>query len=363
MPAILVLEDGTSFIGQGFGAQGRSFGEAVFNTGMTGYQEVLTDPSYAGQIVTMTYPLIGNYGINEEDAQSEQPQVRGFVVREAASFPSNWRSQESLEQYLRRHGIIGLMGVDTRALTRRLRQHGTMRGIISTRPEDVAAPAGLAEEARNTAFAGPALVPSVSTRRAYEIPGSGYRVVVLDFGIKRSILKSLASLGCHLMVLPWNTTADAVMALRPDGVFLSNGPGDPKDVPQAAATLRQLLGRYPIFGICLGHQILGLALGADTYKLKFGHRGANHPVKELASSRVYITSQNHGYAIAPESLPPELRITHLNLNDGTVEGLEHTDLPVYSVQYHPEAAPGPWDSTYLFQRFLDYMARGRKAYA
>lgn len=361
--AILVLEDGTTFTGQGFGAPGRSFGEVVFNTGMTGYQEVLTDPSYAGQIVTMTYPLIGNYGINDEDAQSARPQVRGLVVREAANFPSNWRSQESLEQYLRRHGITGIMGVDTRALTRRLRQHGTMRGILSTRPEDGAAPARLAAEARNTVLDGPALVPSVSTPQAGEVPGSGYRVVVLDFGIKRNILRSLADLGCHLLVVPWNTTAGEIAALRPDGIFLSNGPGDPKDVPEAAATLRQLLGRYPIFGICLGHQILGLALGGDTYKLKFGHRGANHPVKELASSRVYITSQNHGYAIDPESLPGELRVTHLNLNDNTVEGMEHSQLPVYSVQYHPEAAPGPWDSTYLFQRFLDYMGKGRTAYA
>lgn len=355
--AVLALEDGTTFLGRALAARGRQFGEVVFNTGMTGYQEVLTDPSYAGQIVTMTYPLIGNYGINEEDAESSRPQVRGLVVREACGYPSNWRSQEDLEHYLARHGIVGIQGVDTRSLTRRLREQGTMRGIISSEPQDVARPEELVSQARASQLDGPALVPGVTAPAAYHLVGKGYRVVVMDFGIKQNILRCLHQFDLDLIVVPCRTTVDEIDAYRPQGIFLSNGPGDPKDVPQAIATVRKLIGRYPIFGICLGHQIMGLALGADTFKLKFGHRGANHPVKELADGRVYITSQNHGYAIDAQSLPEELHITHINLNDGTVEGMEHRYLPVYSVQYHPEAAPGPRDSAYLFERFLQQMAQ------
>ncbi|KKM10000.1 carbamoyl phosphate synthase small subunit [Clostridiales bacterium PH28_bin88] len=359
MTAILALEDGTIFRGKGFGYQGRQSGEVVFNTGMTGYQEVLTDPSYAGQIVTMTYPLIGNYGLNDQDSESAAPRVRGFVVREACDHPSNWRAREALSGYLARHRIIGLAGIDTRALTRRIRNHGTMRGFLSTLPEDVNRPEALAAEAAQLKLTGPELVRSVATTETYRLPGHGPRVVVLDFGIKQNILRMMAGMGCDLAVVPGYTPADQVLALDPQGVFLSNGPGDPKDVPEAIVSMRELIGRRPIFGICLGHQILALALGGDTYKLKFGHRGANHPVQDLATGRVYITSQNHGYAVDAESLPPDVTVTHRNLNDGTVEGLRHRDLPLFSVQYHPEAAPGPEDSRYLFDEFLQMIHEQR----
>ncbi|MCR4420431.1 MAG: glutamine-hydrolyzing carbamoyl-phosphate synthase small subunit [Clostridia bacterium] len=350
---VLVLEDGTVFDGQAFGAMGRAFGEVVFNTSMTGYQEVLTDPSYAGQIVTMTYPLIGNYGLNDQDDQSRRPWVQGLIVREACAEPSNWRCQETLEEYLARHGIIGLAGLDTRALTRRLRTYGTMRGLITTEPEEVAEPKKLVQEVKATPFGGPSLVRRVTTSQPYHLAGPGPRVVVVDLGVKLNILKELQGYDLDVVVVPSFYSAAEILAYSPKGVLFSNGPGNPKDVPEAIATARELAySGLPLFGICLGHQILGLALGGDTYKLKFGHRGSNHPVKDLLIGRVYITAQNHGYALAQESLPPETEITHLNLNDGTVEGIRHRELPIHGVQYHPEGGPGPEENRYLFQEFV-----------
>lgn len=353
MKAYLALEDGTCFTGEAFGATGKANGEVVFNTGMTGYQEILTDPSYCGQIVTMTYPLIGNYGINREDMESARPRARGLVVHSLAEHPSNWRAELKLEEFLAAHGVVGIRGIDTRALTRRLRRSGTMRGVIATGDWPLEQ---LAEEARQSPpLSGQQLVPQVTTPEPYSLPGSGPHVVVVDFGVKENILRWLTKLSCRVTVVPAGTTAEEVLEYRPDGVLLSNGPGDPKDVPDAVRTIRDLLGTLPIFGICLGHQLLGLALGADTYKLPFGHRGGNHPVKDLATGRVYITSQNHGYAIDARTLPREVEASHVNLNDGTVEGLRHWRLPAFSVQYHPEACPGPEDSAYLFDRFMKMM--------
>ncbi|CCO07208.1 glutamine-hydrolyzing carbamoyl-phosphate synthase small subunit [Desulforamulus hydrothermalis] len=350
MQAYLALEDGTVYAGTGFGAGGEQWGEVVFNTGMTGYQEVLTDPSYCGQIVVMTYPLIGNYGINKDDFEAKSSFVRGFVVKEACYRPSNWRVSNKIDEFLARQGIIGIAGIDTRALTRRIRNYGTMRGVICTGAVD---PRELVEKAKSCPpISGQELVPTVATKEIYTVPGSGPRIALLDFGAKANIIRCLNNRGCEVIVLPPTTAAADILALNPQGVMLSNGPGDPTDVPYAIQTVKQLIGQLPIFGICLGHQILGLAVGGKTYKLKFGHRGANHPVKDLVSGRVYITSQNHGFAVAAESLPPDVAVSHLNLNDNTVEGLCHKYLPVFSVQYHPEAAPGPMDSEYLFDRFL-----------
>ena len=382
--AALVLEDGAVFLGEAFGAAGSARGEVVFNTGMTGYQEVLTDPSYAGQMVVMTYPLVGNYGINLDDSESWKPHVRGFIVREVCDEPSHWRSVQSLNDYLKANRILGLSGVDTRALTRHLRRHGTLRGVLTTDipqeraghgPDNAALPpdvpdapalppemvARLAEEARQVRLDG--IVAEVTTPRPYHfglpLPVAAeppFRVAVLDFGVKQNILRELVRHGCDVTVLPAATPADDVLALHPDGVLLSNGPGDPKDVPEAVDTTRALLGRVPIFGICLGHQILALSLGADTYKLGYGHRGSNHPVKDLASGRITITTQNHGYAIRDESVADlPVTVTHRNLNDRTVEGLRHLELPAFSVQYHPEAGPGPQDSDQLFDAFLQQM--------
>ncbi len=353
----LILEDGTVLEGEAFGAAGTSVGEVVFNTGMTGYQEVLTDPSYAGQIVTMTYPLIGNYGINADDIESWKPHVRGFLVREWCDLPSHWRSTGTLEAYLREHSIIGLCGIDTRALTRHLRRRGTMRGALTT--DAGAAPDALAALAREWSPAG--LVEEVTTREPYtlEPPNPdepGPHVVVVDFGVKRNILRSLRNLGCRVTVVPAGSTADEILARRPDGVLLSNGPGDPADVAGAPEMVRGLVGKLPLFGICLGHQILGLSFGGRSFKMKFGHRGVNHPVTDLETGRSYITTQNHGYALDPGSLEGTgLVVTHTNLNDGTVEGMRHTSLPVFSVQYHPEACPGPEDSMFLFDRFFEMM--------
>ena len=357
MKGKLILEDGSEFPGllcvdeTRFSATGAA-GEVVFNTGMTGYQEVLTDPSYCGQIVTMTYPLIGNYGVADIYNQSRQSFVRGFVIGELCDLHSSWQAENSLAAYLKERDIPCIYGVDTRAITRRIRSHGTMRGVI--------VPEALPAEAVKMLLAAPAstqVVAEVTTPQTYVIEGNGPHVAVMDFGIKQNILNSLSRIGCKLTVLPAGTPAAQVLALNPDGIFLSNGPGDPKDVPADIATVKELLGKKPVFGICLGHQLLALACGGDTYKMKFGHRGANHPVKDLATGRVYITSQNHGYAIQEESLAgKELTVTHRAVNDGTVEGMRHNRLPAFSVQYHPEAAPGPDDNTYLFDQFMQLMA-------
>lgn len=351
---ILALEDGSVFAGELHG-DGPVVGEVVFNTSMTGYQEILTDPSYAGQIITMTYPLIGNYGVNSEDEESLGVHARGLVVRELAAKPSYWRAERTLGEYLRAQNVVALSGVDTRALTRRLRQRGTMRGVIAPGDAD---PMELVEAARQTPVGGETdLVAEVTAKQVYTTGVGGRRVALLDFGAKGNIVSDLMRAGLSVTVFPAATPAAEILACEPAGVVLSNGPGDPKSVPYAVATVRELLGRVPLFGICLGHQLLALAAGGETFKLKFGHRGANHPVKDLASGRVYITAQNHGYAVDPESLPKELAVSYVNLNDQTVEGMVHRELPVYSVQYHPEASPGPYDSEYLFSQFLELIER------
>lgn len=360
-PAVLYLESGSLFEGRSFGAEGDSLGEVVFNTSMTGYQEVLTDPSYAGQIVVMTQPEIGNYGTNPEDPESTRPHVRGFVVRECSRIYSNWRADQSLSSYLEKWGICGISDIDTRRLVREIREVGAMRGIISTTSLDSVTLAARLQAL--PPMAGSDYVRTVTTAAAYawETPATRYRVVAYDFGIKHNILRSLAQRGCELTVVPAETSAEQVLALRPDGVFLSNGPGDPEPLDYAAANVRRLLGRIPIFGICLGHQILGLALGGRTFKLKFGHRGANQPVKNLVSGKVEITSQNHGFAVDPDSLPAAaVELTHVNLNDQTLEGLSHRSEPAFSVQYHPEASPGPHDSLYLFDEFIQLMEERKR---
>jgi len=359
LKAILALEDGTCFFGNAFGSMGERWGEVVFNTGMTGYQEILTDPSYCGQIIVMTYPLIGNYGINREDFESGKSYARGLVVKEQCEHPSNWRASYKINDFLAREGVPGISGVDTRALTRHLRSFGAMRGVISN---DVADPAALSEKARHCPqLTGQQMVPEVSSAKAYRVEGQGKRVVLIDFGSKLNIIRHLQRRDCDIHVVPHNTGAQEIMALNPDGVMLSNGPGDPADVPYAAQTVREMAGHVPIFGICLGHQIMSLAMGARTYKMKFGHRGSNHPVKDLITGRVYITSHNHGFSVEEESMAGlGLEVTHRNLNDQTVEGMRHVSLPLFSVQYHPEASPGPTESEYLFEQFLEMMEQHRK---
>ncbi|HYU78928.1 MAG TPA: glutamine-hydrolyzing carbamoyl-phosphate synthase small subunit [Vicinamibacterales bacterium] len=378
MNAILALEDGTWFKGVSAGASGETSGEVVFNTSMTGYQEVLTDPSYAGQIVTMTAPQIGNYGVAAADRESGAPKVAGFIMRDPSPIASNWRSQGTLRDYLTRHGIVAIGDIDTRALTRKLRSVGVMRGVIATGA--ALDPDELVQKARAIPqMEGSDLVRDVTCVEPYDFSPTladtvveatfgvlperharkTLRVAAYDYGIKLNILRRLAAHGCAVRVFPASAPAADVLAWEPDGIFLSNGPGDPAAVTYAIDHVRTLVdtGERPIFGICLGHQLLGLALGASTFKLKFGHRGANHPVKQLANSKVEITSQNHGFAVDPESLPANARVSHLNLYDGTVEGLRHTEKPIYSVQYHPEASPGPHDADYLFRQFIEEMEK------
>ena len=387
--AILALADGRTYEGIAFGAEGEAVGEVVFNTSMTGYQEILTDPSYEGQLVAMTYPEIGNVGVNPEDVESRKPFMKGFIVRDYTALPSNWRAAEPLHDYMRRHGIVGIQNIDTRTLVRHLRDHGSQEGIISTlnsNPEEL-----VAKAKASPGLVGLDLVRDVTCAEAYdwdegmwELEG-GYKkrdaqrrtgkgkrvgkgsfrspryfVVAYDFGIKYNILRNLAESGCRVRVVPAATSAEDVLAMNPDGIFLSNGPGDPDAVPYAKENVQKLIGKKPIFGICLGHQIMGLALGGKTYKLKFGHHGGNQPVMDLTTRKVEITAQNHGFAVDADSLKGAVEVTHLNLNDNTVEGLAHRELPIFSVQYHPESSPGPHDANYLFRRFIDLMAKEKK---
>jgi carbamoyl-phosphate synthase small subunit len=365
MKAILALEDGRTFAGRAFGAEGEVCGEVVFNTSLSGYQEILTDPSYAGQIVVMTYPHIGNYGMNREDEESMKPYVQGFVAREFSAFTSNWRALESLEEYLKRYGIISISDVDTRAIVRHIRTRGAMRGIISSVDLDGER---LAARARNAPqMTGQDLASLVTCQGSYcwqDAPAAAadrFRVIAYDYGIKRTILSNLARSGCDITVVPAHASARDVLDMHPDGIFLSNGPGDPAPLGYAVDNVRRLLGKVPIFGICLGHQIMGLALGGKTYKLKFGHRGANQPVKNILTGRVEITAQNHGFAVDVDSLHPRrVEPTHFNLNDQTLEGIRHLQVPAFSVQYHPEASPGPHDSHYLFTEFKRLMTEFRR---
>ncbi len=369
-PALLVLADGTAYPGWSFGASGTTIGEVVFNTGMTGYQEVLTDPSYRGQIITFTYPELGNTGVNPADEESARPQVKGCIARNISARPSNWRSTQSLQDYLKQHGVLGIYGIDTRALTRKIRSTGAMNGAIST---EILDPADLLLKVQEApSMAGLNLVKDVTTKAMYEWSeptdavwefaaqpqpeAAPLTVVAIDFGVKRNILRRLASYGCRVIVVPANTPPEEILKYEPDGIFLSNGPGDPAAVTEGIATAKALLASYgkPMFGICMGHQILGLSMGAETFKLKFGHRGLNQPCG--LNQQVEITSQNHGFAITAESLPDtDIEITHLNLNDQTVAGIKHKTLPLFSVQYHPEASPGPHDADYLFEKFVQTM--------
>jgi len=385
MKAILALADGKYFEGAAFGAEGEALGEVVFNTSMTGYQEILTDPSYEGQLVAMTYPQIGNTGVNPVDIESRRPFMRGFIVKDYTVQPSNWRATQSLHEYMTANGIVGIQGIDTRSLVRHLRDHGAQEGIISTTETN---PAELVAKAKaSPGLIGQDLVKNVSCAEAYDwnegvwdlvggykkreasktakrrgrgsFTAPGFFVVAYDFGIKYNILRNLAESGCRVKVVPASMPAEEVLALNPDGIFLSNGPGDPDAVLYAKENVQKLIGKKPIFGICLGHQILGLALGGKTFKLKFGHHGGNQPVLDLITRKVEITAQNHGFAVDADSLGGAAEVTHLNLNDKTVEGLRHRELPIFSVQYHPESSPGPHDANYLFKRFTDMMAKHR----
>ena len=368
MKAILLLEDGTVFEGTSFGAKGQKCGEVVFNTSMTGYQEILTDPSYNEQIITMTYPLIGNYGTNRADTESRKVFASGFIVKENCDYPSNWRNKGSLSNYLKKSNVVGLEGIDTRKLVKHIRTEGAMRGIISSTEFRIT---NLAKKLREyPGLVGRDIVKNVTVRKPYawdqgvidilnnqqKKPKTKYKVIAFDFGIKRNILRLLYSHGCDVCVVPANTSVKEVLARKPDGVFLSNGPGDPAPVSYAIEIVKQLLGKVPVFGICLGHQILALALGGRTYKLKFGHRGANHPVKNLKTGKIEITTQNHGFCVDMDSLKDkDVELTHINLNDNTLEGFRCRSIPAFCVQYHPEASPGPYDSAYLFAEFIKLM--------
>lgn len=360
------MEDGRTFHGASFGATGETFGEMVFNTSMSGYQEILTDPSYAGQIVAMTYPLIGNYGVNETDVESRRPWVEGFVVREASRIHSNWRSTRSLGDYLKKNNIVGIEHIDTRALVRHIRDKGAMRAGISTIDLDkesmlkkvLAAPSMNNRELASTVTTEERFEYEAETRAVASVPSADlkYHIVAYDFGVKSNSLREFTKRGCKVTVVPAGTSAQEVLDLKPDGIFLSNGPGDPASMQQVVAEIKKLTAsQVPMFGICLGHQLLGEAFGAETYKMKFGHRGGNQPIKDLTTGKVEITSHNHGFAVDADSLPTDVEVTHINLNDNTVAGLRHKTLPIFSVQYHPESAPGPHDSEYLFERFVELM--------
>jgi len=371
MKAILALADGRIFRGRAFGASGEASGEVVFNTSMTGYQEILTDPSYCGEIVTMTYPLIGNYGVNTEDVESRKPFLSAFVVKEYSEITSNWRSEKTLDAYLKENGIVGICDIDTRALVRHIRDKGAQTGVVSTIDDDPQSVVRKAQAAPS--LVGRDLVRDVTCDAPYHwtegpwvwpdgytaCEKSRFKVVAYDFGIKRNILRNLVGAGCDVTVVPAMTSAEEVLSMNPDGVFLSNGPGDPAPIVYAQESIRKLIGKVPLFGICLGHQLLALALGGETYKLKFGHRGGNQPVRREETGRIEITSQNHGFAVRPESIADTAVVSHINLNDNTVEGLEHKTLPLFSVQYHPEASPGPHDARYLFGRFIEMMEKFR----
>ena len=354
MKRLLILEDGTVFEGEAFGSDSFRIGELVFNTSMTGYQEILTDNSYCGQIVMMTYPLIGNYGINRDDFESIEPAVFGFVVKDLCDVPSNWRSRETLDDFLKLNDIPGIYDVDTRAITRKLRDKGTMRAVIAPADCDVDK---VVEQLRATDYLHDQ-VDRVSSKKIFPIPNRGKKVVLMDFGAKLGIVRELSRRGCDLIIVPWNTSAKTIMSFHPDGVMLSNGPGDPTDIPEAIETIRELMGQTVIFGICLGHQLISLACGAKTYKLKFGHRGGNHPVVDLSNGKVWMTSQNHGYAVDNDSLEgTDLVMSYQALNDKSNEGVRHTKLPVFSVQFHPEASAGPEDSQPLFDQFIELMEK------
>ncbi|MFH1413372.1 MAG: glutamine-hydrolyzing carbamoyl-phosphate synthase small subunit [Candidatus Omnitrophota bacterium] len=358
MNAILALENGRIFKGKSFGARGEACGEVVFNTSMAGYQEIITDPSYKGQIVTMTYPLIGNYGVNQDDLESRKPFLEGFLVREYSKIASNWRKDNSLGDYLKVNNILGIEGIDTRLLTLNIREQGAMKAVISTEDFDEER---LVKKAKDSpGLLGRDLVKDVTIKRRYIWPGDKpkYRVVVIDCGVKYNILRELSSNNCQAIVVPAHTDASGILKIRPDGVLLSNGPGDPEAVKYVVKATKELLGKLPIFGICLGHQMLGLALGGSTYKLKFGHHGGNHPVKDLKTGKVHITVQNHGFCVDINSLnKKDITITHLNLNDHTLEGIKHKKLPAFSVQFHPEASPGPNDAKYIFREFRELIEK------
>lgn len=357
MKALLVLEDGTYYIGKAFGKIGEVYGEVVFNTCMTGYQEILTDPSYKGQIVVMTYPLIGNYGFNFEDNESHKPHIQGFVVKELCDMPSNWRNTGKPDSFFKENDITGICDIDTRHLTQHIRNHGSMFGVISSEAtcsqQDILI---LAAKARELSKQRQDLVSLVSTKTGRHIEGNGSRIIILDLGVKENIIRSLINLGCDVHVVPATTSSDDIMSLKPDGILLSNGPGDPMDIPYAVKTVTDLLGKKPMLGICLGHQLLGLALGGKSYKMKFGHHGGNHPVKDLQKNRIYITSQNHNYALR-DDFSQDVVVTHINFNDNTVEGFSHLHYPIMGIQYHPEASPGPSDSSIIFDEFLELVKK------